>query len=143
MPRRGFKFEIELNRIVDILNRNGLHAHKNHAERTIDGRFVRGEPFDYEVLNHGQLFCFDAKECAAKRWNLGNAKLNQIGALLACQRNGAEAFFLVHFTNEGVIKKFPVEQVWEARRDGRASLRMDEGSDFNWQEIFLTKSSKS
>ncbi|MDR1874572.1 MAG: Holliday junction resolvase RecU [Synergistaceae bacterium] len=132
--RKGHIFENELAKIIDHLNKTGIHAHKNHARRTVDGTYIEGEPFDYEVFAHGRLHCFDAKECHASRWNLSNAKLSQIKHLLNCKRHGADAFFLVLFT-PGRVKKFDVELVRNALADGKRSLMPEEGDDWDWTEL--------
>ena len=132
--RRGHVFETELGRVMSWLNEAGFHAHKNHPRRSVDGTFLEGEPFDYEVFSHGRLFCFDAKECHEPRWNLSTAKLSQIKHLMNCKKHGAEAFFLVLFAPRDV-RKFDVEAVRLALAQGRKSLTAEEGGRWDWEEL--------
>jgi len=133
--RRGFYLENELNRVMTWLNSAGIHAHKNHPRRTESGVWIEGEPFDYEVFSDGTLYCFDAKECAGSRWSLSNAKLGQLNNLMMCARHGAEAFFLVLFTEVRKLKRYDAEQVRAALADGKKSLTMEEGADWDWRTL--------
>ena len=133
--RRGFEFENELNRVGKYLASVGIHMHKNHAHRSISGEFLEGEPFDYEVISHGTVHCFDAKECSSKSWSLKNAKLNQINNLCMCQNNGAEAYFLVWFKPVNKIIRFDAKIVKDALIRGRKSLDPDEGEIWEWTEL--------
>ena len=133
--RRGFEFENELNRVSKYLNSKGIHMHKNHAHRTESGLYLEGEPFDYEVISNGHFFCFDAKECASKRWNLSNAKLHQLNNLLICAKNGAQAYFLVWFRESNKVVRFDAEVVRQALADGKKSLTPEEGVLWQWTEL--------
>ena len=138
--RRGYEFEGELNRVSKYLNANGIHMHKNHARRTEQGIYLEGEPFDYEVISGGVIHCFDAKECAGKRWNLSNAKLSQLNNLLVCQKNGAQAYFLVWYRNENAIIRFDAELVRQKLAEGQKSLTSEEGVKWEWTELLTSKS---
>lgn len=132
--RKGHYLELEMNRVLNYLNRIGIHGHKNHANRTQDGTYVEGEPFDYEVISHGQTFCFDTKECNADAWNLKtNAKLAQVKNLFDAAENGAEAFFLVWFAKVNKIIRFDIYKVKEALETGVSSLKPEEGEGFDWR----------
>ncbi|MBR2209757.1 MAG: Holliday junction resolvase RecU [Synergistaceae bacterium] len=133
--RRGFEFENELNRVSKYLASIGVHMHKNHAHRTESGIYIEGEPFDYEVIVNGRVICFDAKECAAKSWNLSNAKLNQVNSLCMCRKNGAEAYFLVWFKAINKIIRFDIEIVKDALINGKKSLKPEEGKIWEWTEL--------
>lgn len=133
--RRGFYLENELNRVMTWLNSAGIHAHKNHARRTEAGIWIEGEPFDYEVFCEGALYCFDAKECAGRRWNLSNAKPAQLNNLLMCARHGARAFFLVLFVETRKIRRFDAEMVRAALAGGKRSLTAEEGAAWDWTEL--------
>ena len=135
--RRGFEFENELNRVSKYLNSQGVHMHKNHARRTEQGIYLEGEPFDYEVISHGVIHCFDAKECSGKSWSLANAKLSQLNNLLACQKNGAQAYFLVWFKEVNKIVRFDADFIKEALINGRKSLKPEEGKSWQWTELAI------
>ena len=138
--RRGHEFEAELNRVSKYLNANGIHMHKNHARRTEQGIYLEGEPFDYEVISGGIIHCFDAKECAGRRWNLSNAKMSQLNNLLVCRKNGAQAYFLVWYRNENAIIRFDAELVRQKLADGQKSLTLEEGKKWEWTELLTSKS---
>ena len=135
--RRGYEFENELNRVSKYLGSVGIHMHKNHARRTESGIYLEGEPFDYEVISHGKIYCFDAKECSAKAWNLSNAKLHQLNNLLICHKNGAEAYFLVWFKQSNQIIRFDAELVKQAMIDGKGHLNPEEGRKWDWTELTI------
>lgn len=141
MARRGHHLESEIDRVLEYLGSQGIHGHKNHARRTVDGVFLEGEPFDYEVLANGTLHCFDAKECQSKRWNLGNAKPAQINALRQCANHGAQAYFLVCFEGREV-RRFDVEQVQAALAAGKGSLTAEEGRAWKWEELTGSRESR-
>lgn len=135
--QRGNYLETQIKKILAHLNNTGAHGHKNHAERTKDGTYICGEPFDFEVISNGRIFTFDAKECHADAWSLQNAKLNQVKALYDAAQNGAEAFFLVWFATRNKIVRFDIYRVKEALEKGVSSLRPEDGSVFDWR-IFLS-----
>lgn len=139
--RRGFEFEIQLERLATYLNANGVHMHKNHARRTTEGVYLEGEPFDYEILCGGELHCFDAKECESKRWSLKNAKPQQLNNLLICARNGAEAYFLVLFKPDRIVR-FNADLVQKALSKGGKSLGPEDGTKWDWT-VFDTSRKKS
>lgn len=139
--RRGFEFEIQLERLATYLNTIGVHMHKNHARRTNEGVYIEGEPFDYEILCDGKLHCFDAKECEGKRWSLKNAKPQQLNNLLICAKNGAEAYFLVLFKPDRIVR-FNADLVQKALSKGGKSLGPEDGTKWDWT-VFDTSRKKS
>ena len=132
--RRGAYLEKELQRILCFLNENGVHAHKNHCDRTVDGVYLEGEPYDYEVFAN-PVHVFDAKEAQGDRWPLSNAKPMQVKHLLNCAAHGAEAYFLVLFGGCD-LRRFDVEFVNVAIAAGRKTLDKFEGKSWDWR-IFL------
>jgi penicillin-binding protein-related factor A (putative recombinase) len=133
--RRGFYFEIQLEKIIEHLNENNVHAHKNHPRRTTGGVYVEGEPFDYEVFTRRGVHVFDAKESKTDEWSLSNAKAGQIKHLQNCKIiGGAEAYFLVLFEYEHV-RRFDVEFVIKSITDGKKSLTKEEGAPWDWTEL--------
>ncbi|MBQ6664901.1 MAG: Holliday junction resolvase RecU [Synergistaceae bacterium] len=138
--RRGYEFEAELSRLSKYLNAQGIHMHKNHAKRTEQGIYLEGEPFDYEVISGGVIHCFDAKECAGRRWSLSNAKLSQLNNLLVCHKNGAQAYFLVWYRNDDAIIRFDAELVRQKLVEGQKSLTPEEGEQWEWTELLTSRS---
>lgn len=113
---RGKALERELNRLCKTVQKQGFHAHKNQPQRSYTGKFIAGEPFDYEIFTDRVLWCFDAKECQREKWSLSNAKLSQINALKQCKNAGLEAFFMVYFYPTKQLIRFDVDTVIEADR---------------------------
>ena len=133
--RRGYVLEDNLNKVAEYLESQGIHMHKNHAQRTQQGIYVKGEPFDYEVFSHGKVHCFDAKECQTGRWNLSNAKPQQVNALKMCKNNGTESYFLVWFVKTNEFIRFDVDVVISALSSGKSSLTPKEGVKWQWTEL--------
>ena len=123
--RRGFKFEAELSRLSKYLNANGIHMHKNH----------------YKVLSGGILHCFDAKECAGRRWSLKNAKLSQLNNMLVYQKNGAQAYFLVWYRNINAIIRYDAELIKQKLAEGVKSVTPKEGVKWEWTELGTSRTS--
>ena len=137
--RRGYEFEAELSRLSKYLNGKGIHMHKNNALRTQQGVYLEGEPFDYEIIVDGIVHCFDAKECVGSRWNLSNAKLSQLRNLLVCQKNGAQAYFLVWYRNENDIIRYDAEIIRQKLADGVKSVTPKEGEKWEWTELLTSR----
>jgi penicillin-binding protein-related factor A (putative recombinase) len=131
--QRGAYFQTQIDRLFDVLKARGIHCHKNHARRTIDGAFVEGEPFDYEIFVNPP-HVFDAKETRGDRWPLSNAKPHQVKALLDCAAHGAEGYFLVLF-GDREIRRFDAGFVRDAMARGCRSLEKDEGKEWDWREF--------
>ena len=136
--QRGHFLESELDRVIEYLNSIGVHGHKNHARRTVDGTYLEGEPFDYEVLVDGVLHCFDAKESKTDKWALSNAKPLQVKHLQNCKKHGAEAYFLVYFASRRKLKRFDVDVVIEEMKN-KSYLTPDKGGDWDWTELRPSK----
>ena len=134
--RRGAYLESRVNEILEILRTHGIFGQKSHAERSHAGQYRKGEAFDYLVISHGRMVCFDAKECHEPHWNLKkNAKQSQVENLSLCKRNGADAFFLVFFVLENRLVKFDVDLVIEAQAHNMKSLQSKHGEPWNWEEL--------
>ena len=127
---RGKTFESEIDAWIERIQKNGYHGHKNHPKRTFKGKFVSGEPFDYEIFTQDRKMCFDAKECKSDRWSLSNAKLNQVNALKQCKNSGLDAFFLVKFGDDMVA--FDVDTVISAMQERRMNLKREDGQSFEF-----------
>lgn len=133
--RRGFTLETQFNNLIKYVNASGGHAHKNNASRLIDGTFVQGEPFDYEVFIDGKMMMFDAKECKADKWQFFDKDVKQAENLKNCKANGFDAFFAVYFYNTKKLIKFDVDIFIKALADGRKSLTPSEGSEWSFEEF--------
>lgn len=154
--RPGNMLENYLNQLCGFLNGAGFHAHKNNPLRTYEGKYIQGEPFDYEFFIHGKVYCFDAKEnmSGGLVWRLRltgsrgaktNARiLKQASNLLNCKRNGAEAFFLVAFNNKSNLLPYSLvmydaELVYNSLINRIRTLGFDQGSEFDIDKIINQK----
>jgi hypothetical protein len=91
-------FEYQIDKLIKYINDNKLgHAHKNHPNRLFNGKYIGGEPFDYEIFTKDHKYVFDAKETHSAKWKILNKDIKQAKNLLACHNAGLEAFFLIYF----------------------------------------------
>jgi penicillin-binding protein-related factor A (putative recombinase) len=127
---RGKSLEHALNKYIQYLESTGIHAHKNHPARSFEGKFLAGEPFDYEIFRDGKFIAFDAKECQSDSFKTTNCKLSQIKSLQDIARHGGDAFFLVYFTNLKKLVKYDVETVKQNK-----TLRMEEGKEVKLYDL--------
>lgn len=130
---RGKALERSLNKLCKEIQKQGFHAHKNEPKRTYDGRFISGEPFDYEIFTPNYKWCFDAKECKGDSWNLSNAKLSQVNALKQCKNAGLDAFFLVYFYQTKKLIRFDVDTVINS---DKSSLKPEDGTEVDVNVLF-------
>ena len=121
--RRGHILEKEINKFLKYLDSVGIHGHKNNPDRTLDGTFIKGEPFDYEIICKGKVIVFDVKECNADKWRMQEKDLRQANNLVKCRNEGADAFFLVYFYRFKKLIKYDVEIAI-----GKKALAPSEGS---------------
>lgn len=133
------ELEYILNQYLERLNERGIHGHKNNANRSHDGKYISGEPFDYEFLFRGVLYAFDAKECESSRFSLSNCKLHQVKNLFDLSGHGAKAFFLVYFKNEKKLIQYKVEQVRQWLASGIKSVKSDQGEEVNLCDMISIK----
>lgn len=133
---RGKALEKTINKLLTVIQKQGFHGHKNQPERCYSGQFISGEPFDYEIFTDKVKWCFDAKECKSKVWNLKtNAKLTQINALKQCKNAGMDAFFLVYFYPDRKLVRFDVDQVISSITNGVKSLSSADGIEVDLNEL--------
>ena len=125
---RGKALEKTINKLCREIQKQGFHAHKNQPERTYSGRFIAGEPFDYEIFTDQVKWCFDAKECKRNTWSLTNAKMTQVNALKQCKNAGMEAFFLVYFYPIKKLIRFDVDLIIQTEKK---SLKPEDGVEVN------------
>ena len=130
--RKGNVFEAHINKLIKYCTDNGFEAHKNNAQRTLDGTYIKGEPFDYEIFIPGLLICFDAKECNSDKWAITNAKPEQIWHLRACKRAGMWAFFYVWYRKKNRLVAFDVDFIC---RTDKKSLLPTDGEEVNIADV--------
>lgn len=119
--RKGYKFEHQIQKVLDYVNNVGGHAHKNHAERLQDGTYIKGEPFDYEVFLENYKAVFDAKECATDTWHMLKKDIVQAENLKHCKNAGIDAYFLIYFKDIGVLE-IDIDKVIKVLEQGKKSI---------------------
>jgi penicillin-binding protein-related factor A (putative recombinase) len=132
--RKGYKFEHQLNKVIEYINNLGFHAHKNHPKRTVDGTYLEGEPFDYEVVLPNYKAVFDAKECESVAYSIAKKDLAQIENLKHCKNAGMNAYLLIYFKGIGV-KQFEIDSVIEILKNGKKSMPYSQGQEWELLEI--------
>lgn len=124
MPRRGYQFENQIQKVCDYVEAIGGHAHKNHPERTVDGIYKKGEPFDYEIFLPNYKAVFDAKQCNTDTWNIVKKDIRQTNELKKCKNAGLKAYFLICFENKDV-RQVDVDIVIEHLKNNKKSIKKD------------------
>ena len=131
--RKGHVFESEIKKVMDYIINLGYHAHKNHPERTVSGKYLEGEPFDWEVFTPKYRAVFDAKECASDTWHMQEKDLRQANNLKKCRNAGLEAYFLINFS--GKVKQLNIDKVIEVMSYNRKSFKIDECVDWELMKV--------
>ena len=124
---RGKGLERAIKKLFESYQSRGIHCQQNHPEQLFDGTITHRHGFDFQIFYQGRFIAFDAKECASNTWPLDKAKLHQLKALIDVDQNGGEAFFLVYFTCEKRLIKFPAVVVRNHLASGAPSLSADFG----------------
>lgn len=121
MNNRGKNFERQINKVCEYINSIGGFAHKLCAERTIQGTFIKGEPFDYIVLMKEYKAVFDAKECKTRQWHMVDKDIRQCDEMKKCKNAGLKAYFLICF--EGYdVRMIDVDTVIEILKKGSKTV---------------------
>ncbi len=124
MPRRGFQFEEQIQKVCDYVEAIGGHAHKNHPERTVDGIYKKGEPFDYEVFLPNYKAVFDAKECKTRKWHMVDKDIRQCDEMKKCKNAGLKAYFLICFEGHDV-RMIDVDTAIETLKNGSKTISVE------------------
>ena len=122
MNNRGKSFEMQINKVCEYINRIGGFAHKLCAERTIQGTFVKGEPFDYIILTKDYKATFDAKQCKTNTWHIVQKDIKQANELKKCKNAGCNAYFLICFENKDV-RMIDVDDVIDILKQNKKSIK--------------------
>jgi penicillin-binding protein-related factor A (putative recombinase) len=127
--QKGRAFEKQVEKVADYINASGGHAHKNHAERTLEGTYIKGEPFDWEMFMPNYHCAFDTKECQSDTWNMKPKDIVQAENLKHCRNAGLEAYFLIYFNNKEV-KQIDIDDVIEVLKTGKKSISKSLGKEW-------------
>lgn len=137
--QKGRSFEKEIEKVIDFINKNGGHAHKNYAHRLQDGTYISGEPFDYEVFYKDYRAVFDAKECAEEIWHMKLKDIKQCNELKKCKNCGLDAYFLIFF-EKNEVKQIEVDDVIKVLENGKKSINKNLGRE--WELLKIIKGEK-
>lgn len=145
--QKGKSLEKYLDYLVNIVNTNGGHAHKNHTLRSSKGAPVKnhGEPFDYEFFTRTSLVCIDAKECSGNSLNIksflakkSNAKQVENFKRISALDYMYECGFLIFFVNRAhslnicdCLRFIEINNFISIYRNGEKSLTPHHGRAFN------------
>lgn len=122
MPRRGNQFESQIQKVCDYVEAIGGHAHKNHPERTVEGIYKKGEPFDYEIFLPNYKAVFDAKECKTTKWHMVDKDIRQCDEMKKCKNAGLKAYFLI--CSNGIVRMIDVDVAIETLKKGSKTISL-------------------
>ncbi|MDR0948079.1 MAG: Holliday junction resolvase RecU [Lachnospiraceae bacterium] len=92
--------------------------------------FDQKSTVDYIGAVQGIPICFDAKECAADTFALGNIHAHQVQFMERFEKQGGIAFFLLFYTHKNILYYLSYRHFlpfWKRAIDGgRKSFRLDE-----------------
>lgn len=135
--RRGFEFENQIKKVCGYINKSGGFAHKFCPERTADGTYVRGEPFDYMVITNSYKAVFDAKECSGNKWSMRKKDIKQCNELKKCKNAGFSAYFLILADKSRVITADVDEVIGELKK-GCKTIHLDSLPEWDLLEKIRT-----
>lgn len=126
------ELEHMINKLIDYVEKMGYHGHKNNAERLYDGRYIKGEPYDYDVFLPSSHMCFDAKETMSKNWQIRDKDIRQAQELKRCKNAGCDAFFLIYFYQHMSLVRVDVDKVLDVLKEGRKHIKYEECEAFEF-----------
>lgn len=121
MQRRGFIFEHQIQKVCEYVEKIGGHTHKNQPERTVDGIYKKGEPFDYEIFLPNYKAVFDAKESKTRKWHMVDKDIRQCNEMKKCKNAGLKAYFLICFEGRDV-RMIDVDTAIATLRNGSRTI---------------------
>lgn len=133
-------FEYQINKLVEYINKNKLgFAWKNHPHRLHDGKYIKGEPFDYIFLTKNIKCVFDCKETHKENYNILEKDIKQAYNLLACLISpGVESFFLIYFYPYKTYRFLNIEKFFEILSQ-RKNIQFEDCKKINLLKIIKEK----
>ena len=92
--------ENNIDHIIEYIIKNKLgFGWKNHPNRTNQGTYLSGEPFDYIIIKDNQIYCFDCKETGLKHWAIKKKDIQQAINLkkISLTKHGVICGFLIYW----------------------------------------------
>lgn len=138
--RRGQSLERQIDGLIKNINALGYHGHKNNPKRLVNGAYIEGEPYDYEIfLSYGggraYYACFDAKECDDIVWHMKDKDIKQAENLKHCKNANVDSFFLIYFIPLKVLLKIDVDDVIAVLKNGHKSVSSTLGTQWEINKI--------
>lgn len=127
--------EYQIDKLIEKIDKMGFHAHKNNASRNFDGKYIQGEPYDYDMFLPGYCACFDAKMCQKSSYNIKDKDIKQINNLAKCKKAGMDSFFIIYFSSAKKLLKYDVDILVEILESGKKSINMDKGIKWDIDNI--------
>lgn len=91
-------FEHQINKLIKrLIESNKAIGWKNNPDRLHNGKYIKGELFDYIIFSKQYKCCFDAKETIKLYWQAELKDIKQAKNLLLTKKHGMDSFFLVYF----------------------------------------------
>lgn len=138
---KGKDFENQVEKVlVAYKNKFGGHYHKNNPLRLHNGKYVRGEVFDFEVFSKGYKCVFDCKSIDSETWQIREKDFKQLDNLLECKQAGLDAYFLINFNGE--VREVDAGLVVKALGENRKNIKYKEVEDKQWYLYQQLKKSK-
>ncbi|MDY3030737.1 MAG: hypothetical protein SOS24_03110 [Clostridia bacterium] len=129
--RKGYVFENEIKRLMSVAEACGMHWHKNNPNRTVNGIYVAGEPYDYEIFLPEGVEVFDAKEVSGRAWHLKDKDVRQCSELCKCaEAANVKAYFVLLFGGSDV-RAVSAAHVKEVLTSGSRTVGKDECTEWD------------
>ncbi|MBR3133371.1 MAG: Holliday junction resolvase RecU [Clostridia bacterium] len=122
--QKGRNFEKQIEKVIEYIENINFHGHKNYANRLVDGTYLKGECFDYEILLPGRHDMFDAKEVEGDRWHILKKDITQTNELKKCKNAGCNAYFLICFQGTDV-RMIDVDHVINNLKKNNKTIRKE------------------
>ena len=137
--QKGRNFEKQVEKVLNYVEAIGGHAHKNNAFRTIEGDFIKGEPFDYEIFLPNYKAVFDAKECKTREWHMVDKDIKQCNEMKKCKNAGFKAYFLICYEGHDV-RMVDVDTAITTLRRGSKTIRAEGNPEWDLIKILKERS---
>lgn len=136
--QRGRNFEKQIEKVIEYIEKLGFHGHKNYANRLLDGTYIKGESFDYEIFLPNRHDCFDAKEAETGTYHIVKKDIKQINELKKCKNAGCNAYLLICFEKNDV-RMIDVDVAINLLKNNKKSIKREGNPSWDLIKILKTK----
>lgn len=138
--QRGRSFEKQIEKVIEYVEQLGFHGHKNYANRLLDGTYIKGESFDYEIFLPNRHDCFDAKEAKTDIYHIVKKDIKQINELKKCKNAGCNAYLLICFERKDV-RMIDVDVIINLLKNNKKSIKREDNP--SWDLIKILNETKN